>query len=103
MRKSFWFLVYSIGFIFLLSCVKSFASTGYTTTGMTSVLPRTWTFKDDGAIIPIHDSEKKEVAIETLDDKNLRITLTWDAATFEDGFNPLPGSMNLILPDRTPD
>lgn len=62
----------------------SFTATGYTTTGTTPVWPRsgTWTFKDDAAKIFIRDSDKKEVTIETLDEKTLRITLTWDLTTY---------------------
>jgi hypothetical protein len=65
----------------------TFTSTGYTTTGTTPVWPRTgtWKFKTGSTKIFVRDADQVEVTIETLDDKNLKLTLLWDKETTEPG------------------
>ena len=65
----------------------TFTETGYTTTGTTPVWPRndTWKFKSGSTSILIRDSDQLEVAIENLDERNLKLSLTWNQETFIEG------------------
>ena len=65
----------------------TFTETGYTTTGTTPVWPRTdtWSFKPGSTSVLIRDSDKVEVAIETLDERNLKLSLSWSQDTFIEG------------------
>ncbi len=67
----------------------TFTSTGkggtYTTTGTTPVWPRsgTWEFVDDEGLKFKRDDDL-EISISDITDKSLKLSLEWDATTFEE-------------------
>jgi hypothetical protein len=64
----------------------TFTTTGYTTTGTTPVWARsgTWTFTDDTAK-KFKRNDNVEVTIESVDEKNLKLSLVWDRQITEGG------------------
>lgn len=60
-----------------------FNETTLTTTGTTPVWKRqdTWTFKDENADVIIRGNDGKEVAIKSVSESELKLTLEWDETT----------------------
>lgn len=66
----------------------TFSENTLTTTGTTPVWKRqdTWTFKDENANVIIRGSDGKEVAIKSISESELKLTLEWDeTTTIEEG------------------
>ncbi|HYC85989.1 MAG TPA: hypothetical protein VEB86_12245 [Chryseosolibacter sp.] len=77
-----------------------FTGTTLTTTGTTPVWLRTdtWTFKDDNATAIIRGQDNKEVAITSISDTELKLTLQWDQTTYEGGrTRSIPGTYVFTL------
>jgi hypothetical protein len=83
-----WVVVDGVSVVELFADFKiSFTNTGYTTTGTSPVWPQTgtWKFKTGSTKIFIRDADQVEVTIETLDEKNLKLSLFWDKETTKPG------------------
>ncbi len=83
-----WVTVDGVSVVELFADFKiTFTNSGYTTTGTSPVWPRTgtWKFKTGSTKIFIRDADQIEVTIETLDDKNLKLSLMWNKETTEPG------------------
>ena len=64
----------------------TFAEGTFTTTGNSPVWERqdTWHFKDDSATVIIRGQDDKEIAITSISDDQLVLTLDWDQETYDD-------------------
>jgi hypothetical protein len=78
----------------------TFGDGTYTTTGTTPVWQRsdTWSFKDDTAKSIIR-GDGKEVTITSVSATQLKLTLTWDQTTYEEGGRKrsIPGVYSFTL------
>jgi len=76
-----------------------FTATEIITTGTTPVWLRldTWVFKQGSSTVIIRGQDSKEVAIESISETELRLTLEWDQTTFGGRVKSLPGRYQFVL------
>jgi hypothetical protein len=78
----------------------TFSANTFTTTGTTPVWLRqdTWHFKDATANTIIRGQDGKEITITEISDTQLKLSLTWDQTTYEEGrAKSLAGTYEFIL------
>jgi len=76
-----------------------FTATEIITTGTTPVWLRldTWVFKQGSSTIIIRGQDSKEIAIESISETELRLTLEWNQTTFGGKTKSLPGRYQFVL------
>jgi hypothetical protein len=78
----------------------TFSENTFTTTGTSPVWLRkdTWHFKDETAKIIIRGQDSKEITISEVSESQLKLTLTWDETTYDEGRKKsLAGNYEFIL------
>lgn len=78
-----------------------FGANTFTTTGTTPVWKRedTWSFKDDTGTVMLRGQDNKEIGITVVSPSQIKLTLTWDQTTYEEGgrTKSIPGTYVFTL------